>query len=237
MSSDGSDILMQLRLDSGPVPAECQTEVDSDADEYVWDYFNGTFFEVKSFSFGMKIDDKDTVKDGVNRGGQTSANASNGNRVAPPKLPGHGSEGKDAGGAFARWKTASAAELKAMKRYPVRMDEFEIARDFDRASPVLFKYCCDSGSFKSASLVKRKDVGGNMLRGFLRLEFEDVLITHVGWSNEEIVKEKFKFIFRKVNVRYRATSFKRGQQEPILQELPAVNWSFDTDLINSKQAL
>ncbi len=232
--ADGTDILMQLRTDTGAVPAECQTEVDTDMDDFVSDYFNGTFFEVRSFSFGMKIDDQDPAKD---KPGNESGQSGSGMGRSVSVKTDEKKKKRDKSGQFARWKTATPDELKNMKRYPVRMDELDINRIFDRASPTLFKYCCDSGSFKSASLIKRKDIGGDKLRGFLRMEFEDLLVTHVGWQNGEDVTEKFKFVFRKVTVRYRATSFKAGQTEAVLQEMPSVVWSYDTDIINSKMAL
>jgi len=227
-NKDGTDILMQICTDSGAVEAECQTQVDA-SDTFANGFSNGTFFEVESFGFGMKIDEQDATKDTV-----ANSNGQQGNKGAPIKDK---DKKKDKTGAFMRWKTASPADLKTMKRYPVRMDEFDITRLYDAASPVLFKYCCDSGSFKTATLIKRKDVGGTKLQGFLRLEFSDILVTHIGWQNEEVVKEKFKFVFRKIVVRYCATAHRKGSPVANLQEMPSVTWSYETEVVNSQQSL
>ena len=232
-SSDGSDILMQLRFDSGPLPAECQTEVDCDLDDYVGDYFNGTFFEVKSFSFGMNIDDKDPKKDNVNpaRTGQQlpAGQHPSSSRIAPGDLAAQQKQ-QQREAKFARWKAATPAMLRTMKCYPVRMDEITIKRIYDKASAVLFKQCCNSGSFASASLVKRKDVGGQRLRGYLRMEFQDVLITSLDWSNGDVIEETFKFAFRKLNIKYRMTSFKKSATEAVLQDQPDVGWDYESEL-------
>lgn len=230
-NKDGTDILMQLSNDSGPLDAECQSQVDP-SDTFMAGFSAGTFFEVKSFGFGMKIDDKDQNKETVGTGSSPTG-AGFGRTALGGKDSIKGK--KDAGGPFSEWKTANATQLAKLK-YPVRMDDFDITRTYDRASPVLFKYCCDSGSFKTATLVKRKDIGARTLQGFLRLEFQDVLITHVGWDNDEVVKEKFKFVFRQLTVRYCTTVFKANSSVGTMKEQPQVVWKYDTTVVGSKQA-
>jgi type VI protein secretion system component Hcp len=74
----------------------------------------------------------------------------------------------------------------------------------DRASPLLFQMCCDSKSFTSATLVKRKAAGSDLSgHGFLRFEFTDVLVIGVDWDSGDVVKEKCKFICRGMTVKYR----------------------------------
>jgi type VI protein secretion system component Hcp len=249
MANDGNDILMQLQTDDGSgLQAECQTEVNTDLDDYVWDYYNGTFFEIKDFSLGFKIEDRDSTKDGSGKGasGQALVHGSGRpligaglNRTSPGSTLAakQEKEAKSAQGIFSRWKSATADDLRGMKRYPCKPDEFELTRDYDKASSILFRSCCDSVPFKSASMVKRKVVGGDKLRGYLRLEFEDVLITHVGWQNGEVLQEKVRFMFRKIRIRYRATALRKSSEEAILEELPNVEWSYEADLRNQQQSL
>jgi type VI protein secretion system component Hcp len=239
-----NDILMQLCTDDGPLPAECQTEVNSDLDDFVWDYFNGTFFEVKDFSFGMNIDDgesKNTGADGRNPQSANRQGGLSGHQTSQRNAPGTTLQDKNAtqqqGSKFTRWKSATAEQLRDMKCYPVTMDDIVIKRTYDKASPLIFQQCCNSVNFKSASLIKRKDVGGNLLRGFLRLEFEDVLIKSVEWQNGTDVDETFKFIFRKVKIRYRTTSLSDRQSEAVLSELPTIEWSYDRELLNRQSPI
>ena len=242
--NNGTDVLMQLRFDNGPLEAECQTEVDSDDDPFVSDYDNGTFFEVKEFSFGMNIDDKDPKTDSVNAGSQPFATPQGARglhglgdgRLTPAQIAAIAAATKKES-KFGRWKSASPSDLQSMKCYPVRMDEVSIKRDYDKASPVLFRQCCLSGAFKSASLIKRKDVGGSKLRGFLRMEFNDVLITHLEWEDGDTIEESFRFVFRSVTIKYRITLLRKGQNEASLQSLPDVEWSYDRELVNRKASL
>jgi type VI protein secretion system component Hcp len=250
MNDKGNDVLMRLMLTSGtPLYAECQTEVDTDLDDFVSDYYNGEFFEVTEFSFGMNLDDKDPASEAVN----TAASAAAPAHLAP--LPvGAGGAVKAASrmsfaeeiamkaaaraanssgpptSKFARWKSATPDEIASMPPYRLQMDEFSITRLYDKASPVLFEKCCNSDSIVSASLVKRKLIGADMLRGFLRLDFKDLLVTHVEWQNEEVIKETFKFVFREITAQYRVVVFKQGSTIPELQTLAAVTWNYDMEL-------
>jgi len=250
MNDKGNDVLMRLMLTSGtPLYAECQTEVDTDLDDFVSDYYNGEFFEVTEFSFGMNLDDKDPASEAVN----TAASATAPAHLAPVPV-GAGGAVKAASrmsfaeeiamkaaaraanssgpptSKFARWKSATPDEIASMPPYRLQMDEFSITRLYDKASPVLFEKCCNSDSIASASLVKRKLIGADMLRGFLRLDFKDLLVTHVEWQNEEVIKETFKFVFREITAQYRVVVFKQGSKVPELQTLAAVTWNYDMEL-------
>jgi type VI protein secretion system component Hcp len=237
MSNKATDVLMQLTADSGPLQAECLTEVDTDNDNFAAGFSPGTFFELQNFSFGFNIDEKDPTKDTVNPGAPKLNSGYGGQQQSVSAMSAQHAASKSSAGAFARWKAASADDLKKMKRYPVRMDELKIDRIYDRASPLLFRACCDSSSFASATMIKRKDVGGSKLQSFLRLEFTDLLISHIDWKNGDEISESVKFVFRKVVVRYKKTSFQAGSQQPILVELASVNWSYDTELVNRTQSL
>ena len=246
MADRGTDVLMRMVLaDSAqPLYADCQTEVTTDEDDFVYDYYNGQFFEVMDFSFGLNLDDKAPTTDAVNPAAAAPPSAGAGPpaglRLTPADLQAAraGLRGGRGGGgpqempqsAFARWKSATPEQIKSMPPYPLKMDEFSITRLYDKASPVLFEKCCNSDSLASASLVKRKLIGANMLRGFLRIDFEEVLLTHVEWQNGEVIKETFKFVFRKMTAQYRIVVFKKDSRVPEMRTLPAVEWNFDMEL-------
>jgi len=237
MADTSSDILMRVLLtpgQNGYLPAECQTEVTTDEDSFVEDYYNGQFFEVKEFDFGLKIEDTDKAKDAVNPG--------SGHPDAPPPPTGGGINAAalqaaraklnsvpDKQGPFARWKSATPEQIDAMPPYMPEMQEFSVTRLYDKASPVLFEKCCNSVSLDSISLVKRKQIGTNMLRGFLRMDFREVLVTHIQWDNAEVMKETFRFVFRHVKVKYRRIIPKENA-DPELREMSLKEWSYDAAL-------
>ena len=123
--------------------------------------------------------------------------------------------------------------MKNMKKYPSRTDPFSVTRDYDRASPVLFDYCCNSKPIASASLIKRKDIGGSMLRGYLRFDFDNLLITKVSWKNSDPMKETLTFVFRSVTVKYRTTKYQVGSDVAILQSLSDVSWSYKAAMLKA----
>jgi type VI protein secretion system component Hcp len=88
----------------------------------------------------------------------------------------------------------------------------------------LFEKCVKSQSFKTASLIKRKTVGGK-LESFLRFDFKDVLITHIDWQDAEVIKETVRFVFREITVQYR-TQDHSGK----LNAAGSVPWKYDAKL-------
>jgi hypothetical protein len=64
--------------------------------------------------------------------------------------------------------------------------------------------CCNSKSFASATLIKRKAAGTDTSgHAFLRIDFKDVLVIGLDWDSGDVVKEKCKFICRGVKVQYK----------------------------------
>jgi type VI protein secretion system component Hcp len=203
-SEQSNELLMRMVISKADyLRAESRTVIAFESDDLAKDYNNGSFFSVDDFSFGMNIDDRDS--EGV--GGQ--------NKSSGPQVK------------FGKWKSASAEEIKAMSPFPLRMDEFSITRRYDCASPVLFQKCAKSESFQSASLIKRKAVG-DKLRSFLRFDFDDVLVTHIDWQDAEVIKETFKFVFRKMTVQYKtqAHSGTLNAANPV----GSVSWTYNANL-------
>ena len=50
------------------------------------------------------------------------------------------------------------------KKYPVDLEPFTFSRQMDQASPLLFEMCCNSQSFASVTLIKRKAAGTDVQR-------------------------------------------------------------------------
>ena len=65
-----------------------------------------------------------------------------------------------------------------------------------------------------------------MLRGYLRIEFYDVMLTELNWDDDETVKEKFKFVCRRAKVQYSVeTSGDQSSKSGIsLKKQPAMEW-------------
>jgi type VI protein secretion system component Hcp len=249
MSNDGNDTLMRMVIKSGiPVMAECQTEVTRDGDVYVDDYYNGQFFEIDEFRFNLK------VVDSADKGTDKSGNTEKGNNASTRAALNQGSAiggsrartapvGTGAGAAattesnseivYAKWKSATPTqiqEIMATTPYPIEMGEVSIERTFDKASPILFDFCCNSKTFESVSMIKRKDIGDVFLRGYLRLDFYNVLITGIDWKNGDVMKETFTFVFRQLQINYRAVAFEPGQLIATLKPQPEIIWDYAADL-------
>lgn len=106
-------------------------------------------------------------------------------------------------------KGPSAKEHRSGRtRQGVQLNEISVTRQIDTASMVLMQSCIDAQDFDSASIIKRRAVGGSLESGqpYLRLDFDGVLITGIDWTDEHVVKETCTFITRGVQVRYRPQS-------------------------------
>jgi type VI protein secretion system component Hcp len=182
------DLLMKFVAQGGEaLNAECQTTVDP-KDDLLHDFKTGKFFEIDEFNFGAGLEDHDSAaeKPSDKLGGKYG-------EKLKPGLGAHASRAR-----FTNWLSGE------QKVYPVDLEPFTFSRQMDQASPLLFKMCCNSISFASATLIKRKaastDVSG---RAFLRIDFKDVLVIGVDWDSGDVVKEKCKFICRGVKVQYK----------------------------------
>lgn len=176
------DLLMKFVKGSDAIDAECQTTVDS-KDDFLHDFKTGKFFEIDEFNFGVGLEDDDSAGE---KHVEKLKPALNPNVHAPPRTR------------FTNWLRGE------QKAYPVDLEPFTFSRQMDQASPLLFEMCCNSQSFASATLIKRKAAGTDVSgRAFLRIDFKDVLVIGVDWDSGDVVKEKCKFICRGVEVQYK----------------------------------
>jgi type VI protein secretion system component Hcp len=109
---------------------------------------------------------------------------------------------------FARWRASNSdAEFKGQngrKGYPVNVQPVTFSRHVDKTSFQLMEKFLNGKPFCSAALVKRKPAGTKAAgEAFLRIDFEDVLIINIDWTDDEPVQETVKFISRVIRLQYR----------------------------------
>jgi type VI protein secretion system component Hcp len=225
-----SEVYMRIMNNDGkggkgaPVPAECATDISNDLDDLVLDYFDGEFFAVEDFRFGMNIEDTDSKSKGAKDGKDKPVH-----KAGVEKLAGHQPK-------FGKFKTATAAEINEWRKltnkdnkprpFQLRVDEFGITRRYDKASPVLFHHCAASIAFPSASIVKRKTIGDDSLGAYLRFDFKDLLITKISFEDSDEMKESIRFIFREMTVQYRP----QGQDGKLGTATSPVTYKYDLQL-------
>lgn len=188
------DILMKFVKGGNAIAAGSQADLDP-KDKFLSDFEIGKFFEVDDFSFGAGLDDMDSSSGKNNQTTQQGP--------YDPNKPGS-QEPKKSKVRFTRFMNDPKFKKTTDDGYPVDLDPFEFTRQMDQASPQLFEMCCNSESFASATVVKRK-FGGEKVSGhcFLRIDFTDVLVIGVDWDSGDVIKEKCKFVCRQVKIQYR----------------------------------
>ncbi len=100
---------------------------------------------------------------------------------------------------------SSDEQTTGKSRQGVQLSDISVTRQIDKASMVLMQSLIDAQDFDSASIVKRRAVGGSAESGqpYLRFDFNGVLITKINWADQHVVKETCTFITRGVQVLYR----------------------------------
>jgi type VI protein secretion system component Hcp len=195
------------------------------------DYSN--FFEVQSFDFAMNVEPEDAASGNLKRG------VGGGHAVGPVALPVHpgtngasgakGVAGTKAGDPFQRWRSATEDEARRIK-FRLNFDSFRFTRVIDGASPIFFQYCSRQMPFESAAIVKRVATGltggtQRLSEAFMRIDFEDVLLKSIKWSDGELVTETCEFVCSTLKFQYRQQKYGGDLGAPIS---PAV-WNRKTD--------
>ena len=217
-----SDIVMRfVQMDGKPVYAECALDVNP-SDRFMTDFHPATydnysdFFEVSKFSSGFEVKDEDQSK----------------SRLGSDNTTGRSSNKKSVGlvqGEFASWRSATDTQA-AEVIYPLECQTFRLDRLIDAASPIFFEHCCKSISFKAATLVKRVATGGaNLPVGFLKIDFQSVLITSLNWDDGDMTMEKCEFICRDFKLQYR-----QQKADGTLSARAEASWNYKTDALPDK---
>jgi type VI protein secretion system component Hcp len=163
----------------------------------------------------------------VTGGKASSGGGGNGNTTASVDSISLSAGGKETG-AFGRFLSEGRSFTRKGKAYPSDLDAVSITRRMDISSTTLFDCCKKSFKFKSATILKRKAIGGSVLRGYLRIDFKDVMLTELNWDDDEVIKETFKFVCREATVQYAMEtppSGKFSQGMAIMKPIPPETWS------------
>jgi len=215
MAAAKTDILARFELvKSGPaIEAECplsispkdllalnKGRVELPPDLSGGAFTAGTYSLVDSFSFDVQLMDKDSAEHKA-RMQQSLLKEHIGAEETKPgaEVP----KGFDPNGQeFALWRNLSKPDEKkeqaALAGFSVKAGEFSISRRIDCASPKLFEMCCNQLRLNCVSILKRTMVptgkpGEMESIAYLRLDFCDVLVVGVDWSDGDILEEKSKF--------------------------------------------
>lgn len=201
MADHNTDILMMFSKNGNPIAAECSALIDPD-DQLMGGFKHGHFFEIDDFDFGISLTDSDeSTKAKTPQTGTTP-------QAAAPKT----------GGRFSKWIQGLGASS-----YTIEMEPFGFSRQIDVASMALFYSCFQTKSFDSATVVMRKTGGVRFTEGpykglaavpYMRIDFNAVLVVSLDWDGGEVVKEKCKFVCRKVSVKYAQQDHKGTARAP-----------------------
>jgi len=214
---DAGDMLMMFQKTAGGpgIEAEGQSIV-STKDKFTEDFAKDKFFEVDDFDLDIGLRENDPPDDGTSKGdtGKDKKNKARG--IAPFS---------------GMTQVASMPTQDALnKMFAVQMQEFSFSRRMDLSSPVMFQSCFNRVPWGQVTLVRRK-VGGlemgldGTFQGsgkvasyaYLRIEFFEVLLTSAGYTGggPEEVKEKYKFVCRKIEMKYRQQEH-HGKLKPVI---------------------
>ena len=212
---ESTSMIMKFhRTSGGAVEAECPLAIASGDtlagdSTYAPAFAAGFFFQIKKFDFGVRVDgNESTTRPGSEtaRGARLATPFGSGNAptTAPPP--------EEARGPFHSWRTAKDGSWRQPGAYVPKFDNFSFARQIDKASPVLFEYCSQKKSFASASFIKRRaaivvdrarGASETMDVAFLRIDLVDVLIRKLEWSDDDVMEEDCKLVFKEMHVMYR----------------------------------
>lgn len=218
----GIDVLMAVVNRGAPMMAEGATRfaeggmsADKAADR-MWQGFEpGRVFELQDFQFSVGVETPEekrkakeaeaTKADGAKAGAKDGADDKNARRLAETKGRDQRQSREEASKTEGAGTKMIASASSAKDETDVDMQPVEYTRVFDTASTLLFQAMVECDTLKSISVIKRKAAGtDNSGEVYLRLDFEQVLITGLQWRDGvQVVIETGTFIYRKVTIRYR----------------------------------
>jgi type VI secretion system secreted protein Hcp len=101
------------------------------------------------------------------------------------------------------WNVSHPAAGKPGGVGRAKLTDFQIVKNLDRASPLLFEACC-SGDHISDALFTARKAGGDKFE-FLKIKLSDVIITSVspaGTPGSDLPVEQVTFNFAKIEQEY-----------------------------------
>ena len=93
--------------------------------------------------------------------------------------------------------------MKPTPPFKAEPEDFSLTRMIDASSPILLQQCLSVQRFQKAVVVKRSRVASTgALAGFLRMEFFQVYLKSIDWTDGDAVRETCKFKYAGLNVTY-----------------------------------
>jgi type VI protein secretion system component Hcp len=227
---DHSDLFMKFHnVHDIPIVGESRTELSSNdpvTRQMLHGFLHQKFIEIDSFSMSAQVDDSspEEMKKEILRENRRLI-ADYDKRKLERKLQPNEQRPKEKNASEVD-QDVKTRQNQAAKGSPVK--EINFSRQVDIASKAFATGLKQGHGYKSACLIKRKGAGSKDEKGkatagdvFLRIEFEQVLVTSIDWSDDEgEIKENCKFICKKIIVKYRPQlpsgklgSIKTGQWE------------------------
>ncbi len=190
MASKGEKVLMFLESSPGQAVSAECSASIDSQDKLMTGFLPGRFFEIESFSCSAGL-------------GGESAKPAGGQKISN-------------GGRFAQFRSGGRIAEGA---YPLELEPISIQRHADGATAALLKAYVNSTTFSGGAIVRRKLVGSGP-RGYLRLDFTNILLISFGWSDGEEIKESWKFITRGLRIQYCPQSSAGSLEPPIAGSWP-----------------
>jgi type VI secretion system secreted protein Hcp len=116
-------------------------------------------------------------------------------------------------------QTGTAGAGTGLTAGKVEHHDIEITKLVDKASPILYKFCCNGDHIPSADLYVRKAAGGNEALEYIVIHFEDLVITSFnlgGRPQADQIEEVVKLNYAKVQITYTPQDNKGQGMPPVL---------------------
>jgi len=116
-------------------------------------------------------------------------------------------------------QTGTAGSGTGLTAGKVEHHDIEIRKLVDKASPILYKFCCSGDHIASADLYVRKAAGGTEALEYIVLHFEDLVITGFtlgGQPQADQIEEVVKLNYAKVHITYTPQDNKGQGMPPVL---------------------
>jgi len=247
---DSRDILMSVTLKGKALALKGEVNVAIDTSDALMEGFYNPagatagvdanlFCRIQDFTFSVGIEDSESGSGGEAESGTkvgASENTLHGTRgTAPGKgqkggTGGKGTTGKPAGRSrqfkhFMDFGGSEADPNTGSIGYPPSLQPITVSRQMDVMSAALLKECLNCRPLKRVIIVKRKFTGSkDNYEAYLRLEFIDCLLTEVEWDDDEIIKEKVKFVYRELKTQYKPQDMAGNLGNPV-----PVDFKYDAD--------
>jgi hypothetical protein len=212
---DHTDLFMTFIDAMGQqVIGESRTELSSSdpiTRQMLLGFLHNKFIEIDSFSMSARVDDADEaeMRREILKENRRAIDDYNKRKKSLQGVRGEQPPEVIEKGSRKLKELVDTRKNQAAKGSPVK--EINFSRQVDIASGAFTTGIRQGYGYKSATLIKRKGAGSKDETGkatsgdvYLRIEFEQVLVTSVDWSDDEgEIKESCKFICKEITVKYR----------------------------------